>query len=386
MRFNLRDVSRDVWLGLFFLGLLFVLTYFSVRQELQQTQDAIPYLQTSYGPIGTRALSLWLETQDYQLEEGIKQRFTVSNQTDIILMLEPTLSATEQEWGQLNSWVEQGGTLIVAGEGFVSLLAFEQYDIQLETQAQLLTDFSQTSPLIVSDQSPISANVNSYLQTDRADWVVHVASGDKPIVASFAQGRGRVFVMSTAYPFSNSGLKEAGNALFVASVLQTANGKQVWFDDWHHGIRSSSAYANGPGVWLRETAVGQSFLFIAILIFIWLLLQGRAFGRPVPLPAEVNKRTPLEYITAIANVNRRAGNQTTVLQDTHQRLKRHLGLRYRLSPALPDEEFIKQLKTYRLNLDTDEIEVLLQNLKKKPTNEAQLVQLVAQAYKWMDKG
>lgn len=386
MRLNLRDVSRDVWLGLFFLGLLFVITYFSVRQELQQAQDAIPYLQTSYGPTGTRALSLWLEAQNYDVDDEIQQRFTISDRTDIILMLEPSVAITDAEKEQLDEWVKRGGTLVIAGNSFGSRFILGQYNVEIEFELLPLTKFSQTNPLILSDQSPLSANINSYLQSDRDDWVVHVASGDKPIVASFAQEQGRVFVMSTAYPFSNSGLKEAGNAQFVDSLIRTAKGKQVWFDDWHHGIRSSSAYANGPGVWLRETAVGQSFLFIALLVFVWFVLQGRAFGRSVPLPQEVNRRTPLEYITAIANVNRRAGNRTAVMRDTYQRLKRYLGTRYRLSPALPDDEFIKQLHAYRPDLATQELKTLLDNLNRKPANEAQLVQTVAEAYEWMDKG
>jgi hypothetical protein len=100
------------------------------------------------------------------------------------------------------------------------------------------------------------------------------------------------------------------------------------------------------------------------------------------LPADRARRAPLEYITAIANLNRRAGHRTAVLQDTHDRLKRHLGHRYRLSPDLPDAEFVTQLSEYNPALDAAALRDLLRRLSQTDVGEAEMVRLVAAAARW----
>jgi hypothetical protein len=115
------------------------------------------------------------------------------------------------------------------------------------------------------------------------------------------------------------------------------------------------------------------------VIFIGLVLRGRHFGRPVPLSKDISRRPPLEYITGIANLSRRAGHRTAVLQHYHDHLKRDLGQRYRLNPSLPDDEFINQLAAYQPNLDTDTLRQLLQKLSRTKVSEAEMVQIVREA-------
>jgi hypothetical protein len=160
----------------------------------------------------------------------------------------------------------------------------------------------------------------------------------------------------------------------------------IWFDEWHHGLRSQlSEGIVGPGQWLAATSAGRSLLYAAIIIFLAVLLQGRRFGRAVPIRREKARRTPLEHITAIANLNRRAGHRAAVMDDYRQRLKRALAYRYRLNPLLDDEEFVRTLASYETGLNTQELGKLLYQLQKPNISENEMVDLAAKVATWLDE-
>ena len=157
----------------------------------------------------------------------------------------------------------------------------------------------------------------------------------------------------------------------------------VWFDEWHHGVRSSAEIL-GPGEFLRQTPVGRSLLFVALVVFIVLFIQGRGFGRPVPLPQEIKRRGALEHVTGIANLSRRAAHRSAVMMYYHQQIKRKLGQRYRLDPGMDDKEYVDTLAGYNSALEKDELFNLLKRLKRKDISEAEMVHLATEAAKWID--
>jgi hypothetical protein len=124
-------------------------------------------------------------------------------------------------------------------------------------------------------------------------------------------------------------------------------------------------------------------LYVAAIVFVALVLRGRRFGRPVPLPKDITRRAPLEYITAIANLGRRAGHRAAVLRQYHHWLKRGLGQRYRLNPTLPDDEYVTQLAQFNPNLDTTALRNLLARLRWGKVSESEMIQLAAETAKWL---
>ncbi len=161
----------------------------------------------------------------------------------------------------------------------------------------------------------------------------------------------------------------ADNAAWVLALLNAAGEPQViFFDEWHHGVRGAVAV----------TAGGRALLYAALVLFVGLVLQGCIFGRPLPLPQTLTRRAPLEYISGIANLSRRAGHRTAVLQDYHLRLKRDLGFRYRLNPTLPDAEFVARLAEFDTAVDPQALLALLHQLQTART-EHEMVQAAAAA-------
>jgi len=377
--------SRDGWLAL---GLFLVLVLVTVASAARgSSAPTIPYLSTSSQRDGTRALALWLSALGYRTLAEAGVTYKPPADADVILILQPILQISEGEWKQLDRWVEGGGTLVLAGDGLAALLGFDHYDFQLDLLTKPSDELRPQTPLMTSPAITLPAPLHSdvHLSSERSDFITHLAADGLPLLVSFDQGRGRVILAATAYPFSNQGLKDEANATLVLNIVALSARKldAVWLDDWHHGVHASGII--GPEQWLRSTSFGHALLFLAGAIFVTLLLQGRAFGRPVPLPHEIRRRGPLEHVTAIANLNRKAGHRTALLQQYHSRLKRHLGRRYRLDPSLPDAEYVEQLVQYNPALDKSGLLDLLQRLSQDKAAESEMVKLTAEASAWIDE-
>ncbi|MEW6030964.1 MAG: DUF4350 domain-containing protein [Chloroflexota bacterium] len=373
-------LSRDARLGI---GLLVLLVGITVAAALQQDADAIPNLSTSAGRSGSLAFRRWLGDLGYQVLDEQPGFFEPPREADLILILSPLLEITESELKSLDGWVEDGGTLILAGATIPLLPAFEHFGFSMRYLDRPARELLAQTPILTSPPltDPAIVDAEFYLRTDRTDFVAHLALAERPVIVSFERGKGRVILSTVAHPFSNLGLKEAGNAELVLNLVSLAVRRgAVWFDEWHHGIQNNIL---GPEQWLRRTSAGHALVFVALAVFLALIMQGRGFGRPVPLPYELRRRGPLEHVTAVANLNRRAGHRAATLHQYHQRLKRHLGKRYRLDPSLPDADYVRALGGYNPSIDQKELLDLLTRLSQENVSEGELVKLADEASKWM---
>jgi len=380
-------LSRDSWLAIGLLLLLMVVTVAAaVQQGLSQTQDFPTLSSLSSQADGARALWLWLEQLGYRPSNQVGSSFAIPDETSLMLLFEPIVFVTEDDWEQIDEWVEAGGVLVLAGDWWGAASAAGHYDFKLTYQDEATAAQAQT-PLLDSPQLPAQAPVQAwrYASSPRDDFVTLLAAGSRPVVVTFVQGQGRVILSAAPYPFSNAGLKQAGNPELVANLVVLVNRPGVvWFDEWHHGLRAGEAAVAGPEDWLRFTPAGHALLLVAAVIFFTLLLRGRRFGRPLLLLKEQARRTPLEHISAIANLSRRASHRRSVLQDYRLRLKRELGKRYRLDPSLPAAEYVSRLAELNPKLDKKALHHLLSRLKQGKVSESEMVQLAAEVAVWLN--
>lgn len=382
----MRQLSRDSWLAIGLFVTLVLVTIVAAIYQAKEQEEAPPLASFSSAPDGARALRLWLEALGYSVSDEVGETFRLPEDTDMMLMLEPFAGVTADEWETIDAWVESGGTLVLAGNRFQTTFAFRHYDFALAYLGTEVYTLTVQTPLLASPPltGTVSARAQAYFATNRDDFVTHLAVESRPVMLSFERGAGRVILSAAPFSFSNAGLKEEGNPLLVLNVITAANQPGViWFDEWHHGVRPRRAELIGPGDWLRHTPAGRSLLYVAAVIFLALVIRGRHFGRPVPLPKDVTRRAPLEYITAIANLSRRAGHRLAVLHHYHHRLKRNLGKRYRLNPTLPDGEYVAQLAELNPELDTNALHSLLTRLRQDKVSESEMVQLATEVAEWL---
>ncbi len=382
----MRKLNRETWWSIGVGVLLVLLTIVAAIQSERAKQATLPLAAHSSQPNGARALWLWLQALGYATDDTTAGTFALPKQTAVVLMLEPYPPITGTEWKILDKWIDAGGTLVLAGQGIGSLLVGEHFDFYLTSLPTPVVTLTAQVPVWLAPPvtMPVTVNAGAYWVTQRRDFVSHLATDDGPVVVSFTQGKGRVILSAAAFPFTNAGLKVPGNPEFVLNVVapQQPSGP-VWFDEWHHGRQTITRSAKGPGEWLRTTPSGHALLYTLLVLYLTLIVRGRLFGRPVPLPQQASRRAPLEYITALANLRRQAGQRTDELRYNYEELKRKLGQRYRLSPDLPDEEYVAQLGVYNPNLDTQALLRLLTRLRRPRVSEGEMVELAGEAAKWL---
>jgi hypothetical protein len=382
-----KPLSRDSLLAL---GLLLILiVVIIVTAFIAPNEESLPpYTVDSSAGDGVRALWLWLDESGYLVDRSVGSSFEVPPGIHTMLMLEPSIIVEAAEFNILDEWVEAGGTLLIAGQEPVATYVMEHYEFDGYYSFQPFTEpLTLVNPLLtyptLTDVS--SAKPSVYLSTERTDYVTHINSEYGPVMVSFKQGAGRVILSTTPYPLSNAGLRDAGNPVLALNMINAGSGDAIWFDEWHHGIRGEvSGTISGPWAWMTSTAPGRAVLFSTLAIFIAIALAGRRFGRPVTLLKDRTRRAPLEYITALANMSRRAGHRRPVLDRYHHQLKSELGKRYRLSPALPDDEFAKKMGEFNPQLDAVALHNLLVRLREPKIGEAELVTLAAEVAKILD--
>jgi len=377
-------LSRDSRLGIGLVVLLALITALAATQK--ETQQQYPVLSTlSSAPDGARALKLWVQELNYDVDEPVLAEFEPPEDASILFMLEP-LFPTEGELESVDAWVEEGGTLIAIGEAYGMLSLIDHYKFSFNFLPANPEPPAIDAPLLLSP-SPFeltNARVRLALDSERDDYVTLVTYAGQPVLVSFEQGKGRVILGTLSQSLTNAGLKEAGNPELALNLLALAKAKgPVWFDEWHHGEQGGEQLL-GPGEFLRSTPVGRSLLFVVFAVFIAFFLQGRGFGRPVPLPQEIKRRGALEHVTGIANLSRRAAHRSAVMIHYHDQIKRKLGHRYRLDPGMDDEQYVDKLSGYNPSIDRNELLNLLKRLKRKDVSETEMVHLAVEAAKWID--
>lgn len=386
----MRPPSRENIAPLAVLFILLVVTIFAALQPKFGNQSP-PLVANSNTPNGAKAFYLWLQALDYPVSDQRLDQFKPPAATKTILMLEPTIAVDFLEWQTIDTWVNKGGTLIIAADEFPSWPIFQHYEViirrlPLADEPPLLQMVTPLlgSPLPLPEQFEAARSVFSITDLNTHPFITHAKIDDQPFILSMEQGKGRVILVASAEIFSNQHLRLPSSSPLALNIINASRTSgPIWFDDWHHGLRKplpeTGEAENGTLYWLRHTPTGQALLYAIAVIFFALLLSGRRLGRVTPIYNNTRRRAPLEYITAIANMNRRAGNQKETLAHYRFRLKRSLGKRYRLNPRLPDDTFIKQLHESNPNITIGPIIDLLRRLNQQPTNEAAFIRLTNEA-------
>ena len=347
---------RVPWELALILALLIVVATAVQQAAPERAAPAPPDLASdSAAPGGALGLYLWLQSLGYRVERLEYRDFRPGEDTRALLMLAPTTAADDAQLAALRRWVEQGGTLIVAGRPPLSLpnLPVQGFIPGGNTLSKLLGEFALEVRALPSSKTeakpsqplllrPAVNNVRveaaGYV-TGTASLVTYLGESEQPVAAALSVGRGRVYVLASAYTFSNLGLREADNAALALNWLPPpGDSVSIAFDEIHHG----RAQARSLLYELVHQPWGWAVIYALATVFLYLLLDGRRFGRPVPIVVDT-RRAAAEYVASLASLLRRSGKRDWVARHYEVTLRRQLAVACDLDPALDTAVVVARL-------------------------------------------
>ncbi len=386
--------SRDWFFVILLFAVLIALTVVVAarREELAKSQESfVPYSTYTTLPRGTLALRTWLDAAGYRTQRIEGDAFRVSDNTRVLFIINPLEEFADSEAQAVLRWVERGNTLILVESNVLNReFAPNQNRLlrALHASTVVLKDIASRAaleqPLLDTPQAAL-VNTRNGLDLERHDFVEYLRAEDKPLLVRITQGKGQVWISSAPFLFSNDGLREPANAALVFALLNKApRGSVVAFDEYHLGF-NSKVENDTLGALLFGTPWGLGIVYAFAVCFAYLAVNGQRFGRINPLPKEIARRNPAEYVTSMAQLFRRAGKREMVLHHYHQTLKRQLARPYQINRDLPDEQFVALLARVRPNLDREKLLETLRALSQSRVSEGELVKLAEQATLFLRK-
>lgn len=229
--------------------------------------------------------------------------------SDPVLVMLEDASATEEEWEAVRTWVDSGGTLIVAGGQLPPWLDVS-YAATPAAAAESETSPEDTAPsqrpqepsVVDPDESGDEGDYDEYGDYGDAGWDADAAEENAPFLtgmlplgwmlvveqpaielgvdaegnvsfAGFSQGLGRVDVFADGRFFTNAALLFAFNAEALIVTLQNYGRSVEFVDGW------ASKGADTPADTIRNSHLTAAVIQLLLLMLAFYLWRGRQFGR-----------------------------------------------------------------------------------------------------------
>ena len=276
---------------------------------------------------------------------------------DALFLQDLHKAPTETEVKGIQSFVNDGGTLIVAGDkrGLDGL--FKMYGLELRVFSET-QEFSRR----IADKPFFFRNPVDVIRV-RTDAVIiepverEVAvlyeSEDGAVVVTFRDGEGRVFCIASAYLFSVDGLRyDENNAALLYNLMSTLpRNARIGLAEWiYYTVETKPP--NPFAALVFGTRGGLAAVFICLVLFVFLTLRGRRFGKPLDVQ-ERSRRLSSEYVHAMTALYQKGNTRADILRHIRDTFRSDLGNRWRVNPNLDTPTFLREL-VQRGAVDADE--------------------------------
>lgn len=184
--------------------------------------------------------------------------------------------------------------------------------------------------------------------------VVLLANDDKTILSNMPYGDGEIVFLSDPYIVANGGIRLADNAQLAINIVSSGDGL-IAFDEFHQGY---GANENRLLAYFAGTPAAAIFLQIVLLIGLILFSQSRRFARALP-DSEPNRLSKLEYVGAMAELQRRTKAFDVALENIYKDFRRRVSRLAGLDATTASHTELASAITERIGGDLAEIENLL---------------------------
>lgn len=303
------------------------------------------------------------------------------NRYDALFLVDLNKSPTETEIQEIQGFVNTGGTLIVAGDSQVLDALFLAYSLELRHLPRKL-GFSRRIP----DEPLFPRHPVSEIRTftdfaieslDREVAKLYGTDSDA-VVVTLQDGQGRAFFVASAYLFSEDGMRYDGNSTLLYNLMSTLpHSARIGLAEKRYYTVDSKPL-NPFTALVFDTTVGLGVVYICLVLFIFLMLRGRRFGRPLDAE-DRNRRLSSEYVHAMTALYQKGNTRPEILKHIRDKFRADLGKRWQVNPTLDTPTFLEELGRRGAPNEDDQLTNLVTDLE--PTgdiSEAQLLDIAKQ--------
>ena len=242
--------------------------------------------------------------------------------TRVLFVLSPSTGFSQEDAKRLTDYVTAGGVVVYAAEQGDPRLDGVLHVGRLSTLVS--GDATGTGPMLSGVQQVSGGPAVQPLVPRPAQVVLLRSRTGQPIGFEEQIGQGRVLTLSDPLPLCNGYLEKADNGRLASDLVSLAGGGgQVGFDEYHH-------LPPGPGSpltgWL-STAWGAALSWAVVLLFVGLLLRGRAFGPRLELPGG-GDRSSTEYVAAVGYLLQRTRAAAVTAEVVREATRRTIARRH----------------------------------------------------------
>jgi hypothetical protein len=218
----------------------------------------------------------------------------------VLFVFTPVTGFTKEEAKKLSDYASGGGVVVYASEdGDPQLDA----TMHVDRQRTFVSGEATGAGPMLSGVQRVSGGAAVRPLVPGAPQVVVLRGGSgRPIGVEELVGRGRVITLTDPLPLCNGYLESADNGRLASDLISLAGADgSVAFDEYHHVVPGPASPVTS---WL-STSWGVALAWAAALLFVGLLLRGRAFGPRLDRPGG-GDRSSAEYVAAVGHLLRRS--------------------------------------------------------------------------------
>ena len=298
---------------------------------------------------------------------------------DVLFLQDLYKAPTETEVKDIQDFVKDGGTLIVAGDNRVLNSLFGAYGLKLRELSETQEFSSRIPDKPFFPRHPVDrirVRTDFAIEPSEREVAMLYGTEDAAVIVTLRDGKGRAFFISSGYLFDVDGLRyDEDNAILFYNLMSTLprNARIGLAERRYYTVETKPPDPLAAIVF--GTSGGLAAVYMCLTLFIFLVLRGRRFGKPLDVQ-ERSRRLSSEYVHAMTALYQKGNTRREILRHIRDKFRADLGNRWRVNPNLETPTFLKEL-TQRGAIDkNEELISLLTDLRPSGSiSESQLLDL-----------
>lgn len=183
--------------------------------------------------------------------------------------------------------------------------------------------------------------------------IVLISSNGRNLLVDVPFGNGRIVYLSDPYVVSNGGISLVDNSQLAINIVSNGDGI-IAFDEYHQGFGGNNRFLE----FFAGTPVVAIFFQCVLLTTLVFFSRSRRFGRALP-EVEPDRLTKLEYVSAMAELQRRTGSFDLAIENIYRDFRRRAARLVGVdNNSVSRKEFADRIAV-RANTDPKAVEELL---------------------------